>query len=156
MKPNGGKSIGQLATSDRVAPMSEVQTAYSPKHGKLVAVLKNDTFVYDVKANQWTKAVTDERIYAHDAQSVFAYDSATDAFLLAFPPGGRGKQLSLAAYSLETNRWEIVKPDGPEVPATQFGSYMGYYDERHEVFVVQGRNSSRMWVYRQKPNKESR
>lgn len=151
LKPNGGKSISQLASKDKVAPMSEVQTAYSAKHGKVVAVLKNDTFVYDVKANQWTKAVTDERVFAHDAQSVFAYDSAADAFLLAFPSGGRGKQLSLASYSLDTNRWEIVKPDGPEIPATQYGSYMGYYDERHEVFVVQGRNTNRMWVYRHRP-----
>lgn len=155
LKPNGGKSIGQLATGDKIAPMSEVQTAYSPKHGKLVAVLKNDTFVYDVKANQWTKAVTDERIFGHDAQSVFAYDGATDVFLLAFPAGGRGKQLSLAAFSLETNRWEIVQPDGPEIPSTQFGSYMGYYHERHAVFVVQGRNNDRLWVYRHKPQEKS-
>jgi hypothetical protein len=68
--------------------------------------------------------------------------------LLAFPPGGRGKQLALAAYSLEANRWELVEPDGPAVPATRFGSYMGYFDERHGVFVVQGRNTDRMWVYR--------
>jgi hypothetical protein len=156
LKPNGGKSIGQLATVDKAAPLSELQTAYSPRHGKLVAVLKNDTFVYDLKMNEWTKAVTDERIRAHDATSVFAYDSATDTFLLAFPAEGRGKQLSLAAFSLDTNRWQIVQPDGPEIPATQYGSYMGYFDERHEVFVVQGRNRDHMWAYRHKPRKQSR
>jgi hypothetical protein len=148
LRPNGGQSIGRLATREKVAPMSEVQTAYSPKHGKLVAVLKNDTFVYDVRAERWSKVVTDGRVYAHDAQSVFAYDGATDTFLLAFPPGGRGKQLALAAYSLEANRWGLVEPDGPAVPATRFGSYMGYFDERHGVFIVQGRNTDRMWVYR--------
>lgn len=150
LKPNGGKSIRELATRARVAPMSEVQTAYSPKHGKLVAVLQRDTFVYDLDRNEWTKATSDEAIFGHDAHSVFAYDDAANAFLLAFPPGGRGKQLALAAYSLDANRWEVIEPDGPAIPATRYGSYMGYYDPVHEAFVVQGRNSSRMWVYRHK------
>ena len=40
---------------------------------RLVAVLKHDTFVYDVASNQWSKVETDERIYGHDARSAFAY-----------------------------------------------------------------------------------
>jgi hypothetical protein len=32
-------------------------------------------------------------------------------YLANFISSGRGKQLSLAAFSLETNSWEIVKPD---------------------------------------------
>lgn len=148
LKPNGGKSIGSLATKDGVAPMAEQQTAYSPKHQKLVAVIENDTFVYDVAKNEWSKAVTDDRIYGHDARSVFAYDEHTDAFLLAFLPDGRGKRLQLAAFSLATNRWTLITPNGPSVPEIKYGGYTGYFDPRHNVFVIQGRYSDRLWGYR--------
>lgn len=150
LKPNGGKSIDELATKLKIAPMSELQVAYSPKDRELVAVLKHDTFMYDIDANAWSKLVTDERIFGHDAKSVFAFDEATGEFLLAFPPDGRGKDLKLAALSLDTKQWRIVEPDGPPPPVTKYGSYMGYYDPRHRVFVVQGRYSKRMWVYRHK------
>lgn len=148
LQPNGGQSISRLVTQEKIAPESEQQMAYSPRHKKLVAVLKHDTFVYDVAANRWSKAATDKRIFGHDAHSVFAYDEQADAFLLAFPPEGRGKQLQLAAFSLATNRWEIVEPAGPAIPATKYGSYTGYYDPQHNVLVVQGRNNDQMWVYR--------
>jgi len=148
LKPNGGKSIATLVTKDKVAPLAEQQTAYSPRHKKLVAVLEHDTFVYDVAANRWSKVAGDERIYGHDAHSVFAYDEQADAFLLAFPPDGRGKQLRLAAFSLATGRWELIEPNGPAVPAIQYGGYTGYYDPGHHVLVIQGRYCDRVWVYR--------
>lgn len=148
LRPNGGKSIAMLATEEGVAPMSEQQSAYSLKHKKLVAVLKHDTFVYNIATNQWSKVVTDERIYGHDARSVFAYDEKSDTFLLAFPPAGRGKKLKLAAFHLTTNRWEIIEANGPAVPEIKYGGYTGYYDPRHNALVVQGRYSDRIWVYR--------
>lgn len=148
LKPNGGKSVAELAVKQNLAPMSEQQTAYSPKHKTLVAVLKHDTFAYDVEANRWSKLATDERIYGHDARSVFVYDDHADVFLLAFPPEGRGKKRRLAAFSLAEKRWEILEPQGPEIPETRFGGYMGYYDPRHRVLVIQGRYSDRLWVYR--------
>ena len=149
LKPNGGKAISTLATKEKVAPMSEVQTAYSKKHQAIVAVLKNDVFVYDVAKNEWTKAATDERIFAHDARSVFAYDEKNDVFLLAFPPDGRGKKLSLATFDLQKKAWSLITPKGDQIPETKYGSYMGYYDPHHDVFVIQGRYSDKMWVYRQ-------
>lgn len=148
LKPNGGKSIAALATKEKVAPLAEQQTAYSAKHKKLVAVRGHDTFVYDVPANQWSKVVTDERIHGHDAHSVFAYDTHADVFLLAFPPDGRGKELRLATFSLAANRWEMIEPVGPGIPVIKYGGYAGYFDPRHNVFVVQGRYSERVWVYR--------
>ena len=30
----------------------------------------------------------------------------------------------------------------------QYGGYTGYYDPQHNVFVIQGRYSDRLWVYR--------
>jgi hypothetical protein len=148
LKPNGGKTIATLATKERVAPMAEQQAAYSAKHRKLVAVLRSDTFIYDVAADEWSRAMTDERIYGHDAHSVFAYDSHADVFLLAFAPDGRGKELRLAAYSPAANKWQIINPAGPSVPVIKYGGYTGYYDPHHNVFVIQGRYSDRLWVYR--------
>ena len=147
LKPNGGKSVAQLAFKEHLAPISEVQSAYSPKHRTLVAVLKNDTFAYGVAANSWSKLATNESVY--DAHSVFAYDPGADLFVLAFPPGGRGKQLQLATFSLETRRWTHVDPggDGP-VPPTKYGSYTGYFDPTHKVLVIQGRYANRVWAYR--------
>ena len=148
LEPNGGKSIATLAVDEKVAPMAEQQTAYSARHKKLVAVLRHDTFVYDVPADRWSKVATDERIFGHDAHSVFAYDEHADVFLLAFPPEGRGKQLRLAAFSLATGRWETIEPAGPGIPAIQYGGYTGYFDPRHNGLVVQGRYSDQVWVYR--------
>jgi len=112
LKPNGGKSIDELATKLKVAPLSEVQMAYSAKHGKLVAVLKHDTYVYDVKANEWSKVNTDDRIYGHDAHSIFVHDDHADVFLLAYAPNGRGKTLKFASFSLSTNQWTLIEPKG--------------------------------------------
>ncbi len=143
LKPNGGKGISALATKEKIAPDSELQSAYSPRHGKLVAVLKHDTFTYDIQANEWAKVNTDERIDAHDARTVFAYDEAADVFLLADPKG----RTSLAAFSLKTNQWEIITPDGPPMPKRQYMDYRGYYDPAHNVFVLDG-SEGYVWVYR--------
>jgi hypothetical protein len=148
LKPNGGKSIGELAGKLKIAPMSEQQVAYSTKDRKLVAVLKHDTFVYDIDANIWAKVNTDESIYGHDAHSIFVYDQQADVFLLAFPPKGKGKALSLAAFSLKTMKWQPITPKGPAIPQTKYGGYMGYYDPAHNALVVQGRYVRQMWVYR--------
>jgi hypothetical protein len=148
LKPNGGKAVSTLARKEGIAPRAEQQAAYSPKHRKLVAVLGPDTFVYDVVANEWSKPVTDQRIYGHDAHSVFAYDHHSDLFLLAYAPAGRGKELRLATYSLITNTWELIDPRGPKIPTIKYGGYTGYYDPGHNVLVIQGRYSDRLWVYR--------
>jgi len=148
LKPNGGQSIASLSLEQKIAPTSEQQMAYSPKHGKLVAVKGYDTFVYDVVANAWSKANTDERIWGHDARSVFAYDSKSDRFLLAFPPHGKGKDLKLAAFSIDTNKWELIEPEGGLPISGRYGGHFGYYDPEFDVFVVQARGRKQAWVYR--------
>jgi len=85
LRPNNGVTIAALALREKVAPLSEQQVAYSPKRRKLVAVLKHDTFVYDVPKNEWAKVSTDDRIFGHDAKSSFVYDAVADEFLLIDP-----------------------------------------------------------------------
>ena len=148
LKPNGGRSIDQLATKDNLSPLSEQQSAYSTKDRVLLAALKNETFAYNVAANAWSKLADDPRVFVHDARSVLAYDSHADQFLLAFPPEGRGKELQLASFSLATKKWNLFEPKGEPVLTGKYGGCMGYYDPRHNVFVIQSRGCDRMWVYR--------
>lgn len=142
--PNGGKDVDDLALREKVAPMSEQQVAYSPRHRKLVAVIKHDTFVYDVAKNEWSKVATDERIFGHDARSTFVYDEVGDVFLLSNPR----EENALAAFSLEDNRWEILQPDGSAVPKKAYGAYKGFYHPVHNVFVLHCENRGTNWVYR--------
>lgn len=151
LKPNGGKSIRSLVHTDKVAPSSEVQMAYSSKHRALVAVLGPDTFVYDLDKNEWSKAVTDPRNQAHDAVTVFAYDSANDLFLLLNTPEGRyAKPREVRAFSLVTRTWETLPINGPDIDKLPYRGVAGYYDPAHNVFVVYD-SGSQVWVYRVKP-----
>lgn len=149
LRPNGGKSISELALKEKVSPLSEQQSAYSSKHGKVFSVLGHDLFSYDVTANAWSKIATDKRIFGHDAHSVLGYDDELETLLLAFAPDGRGKALKLGAFSLRTNRWSIVEPRGDGmIPPPKYGGYTGYFDPRFDVFVIQARYSNRVWIYR--------
>lgn len=144
LRPNGGKDISTLVLKENVAPLAEQQFAYSPRHKKLVAVHHHDTFVYDVPKNEWSKVNTDERIYGHDAKSTFAYDAAADLFLLANPR----HETPLAAFSLDTMKWEALKPKGAKIPHKSYGAYKGFYHPVHKVLVLHVEGKGTNWVYR--------
>jgi hypothetical protein len=145
IRPNGGKSIDEVALKLKAAPVSEQQMAYSAKHRRIVAVLKNDTFAYDVDRNEWTNRNAAVPFPATDADTVFAYDDTADAFLLADPRNGK-----LAAYDPVANQWSLVTPKGPGIPKPPYCVGKGYYDPTHNVFVVQSAYTPSMWVYRHK------
>ncbi len=145
LRPNGGKSISELVNDLKVAPGSELQSAYSAKHGKLVSVLGPDTYAYDIAQNEWAKVCHEERINAHDATTVFAYDSNADVFLLADP---KSETAPLAAFSLVTKKWEVIEPAGETYPKAQYGNPRGYYDPEHNVFVIHNGDTRNFWVYR--------
>jgi len=145
LKPNGGKSIHELAFGLKVAPTSEQQMAYSPKHRTIVAVLKNSTFAYNIDKNEWTKLNDAIPFGASDAATVFAYDTTADRFLLADP-----RRNQLAAFDLAANKWETITPAGPGIPKPPYCVGKGYYDPLHNVFVIQPAYSDRIWLYRHK------
>ena len=143
LKPNGGKSIAQLFR-DKLCPGSEQQTAYSPQHKKMVAVLGIETFVYDIVKNEWSKSeATHAFLRSSDADSVFAYDSAADVFLLCNPRSG-----TLGGYSLKTDAWQQLVPKGDAMPKPPYCVGKGYYDPTFNVLVIQPAYTDRMWVYR--------
>jgi len=153
LRPNGGRSIRTLVHTDKVAPGSEVQMAYSPRHGKIVAVKGRDTFVYDLKTNAWSKAVTDTRNYAHDATTVFDYDGTADAFILINSPKGHyGTEREVRAFRLQTMKWETLPVEGPDINKRPYRGQAGYYDPAFNVFVVYD-SGLQMWVYRVKKAK---
>jgi hypothetical protein len=150
LHPNGGRSIADLVLRDQVAPGEELQTAYSPRDRKLVAVIGRATFAYDIDANAWLRLNDAIPIEAHDAVTTFAYDSVSDAFLLT--DGNREGRV--AVYSLADNRWELVTPTGDGCPPSNYGAGdywgqpKGYFDPRLNIFVVHGSMTDRVWVYR--------
>ncbi|MGQ9663463.1 MAG: hypothetical protein ACUVWX_14180 [Kiritimatiellia bacterium] len=154
LKPNGGKPIRNLVHVEKVAPGSEVQMAYSPKHRKIVAVLGKDTFVYDLEANAWSKVCEDEQNKASDSATVFAYDSVSDVFLLLNAPKGQWNlERELRSFDLKTVKWETLSPKGEMVQRLPYCGQAGYFDPLHNVFVVYG-STERVWVYRYRKAKD--
>jgi hypothetical protein len=149
LKPNGGKSIRGLVFGSKQAPTGEVQMAYSSKHKKLVAVSKAGTWAYDIVKNEWKKMCEDKENNAHDAVTVFAYDDNAGVFLLLNAPDRWGSKRLLRAYDLKTNKWETVTPKGTMVTRPKYCGNAGYYDQRHNVFVVYN-STPKVWVYRHK------
>jgi len=121
-------------------PQPEMQVAYSAKHKKLVAVRGTKVHVFDLLTNEWSLALDDPAVFAHDAHTVFVYDPGNDVFLLA-----HAAKKTLKAYSLTTNRWTDLTPRGagffPNITAS------GYFDERDGLLVMSG-NGASVWVYR--------
>jgi hypothetical protein len=143
--PNGGLEIYGNNQPDKpsrdIFPPQEMQAAYSAKHRKIVAVLGGGVWVYDVDKNAWSRKRSDDRIEARNSQTVFAYDEASDVFLLLDP---RPEIASLHAYSISNDRWEKINPKGSGITA---GKGTGYYDPKHNAFVVY-LGQERTWVYR--------
>ncbi len=150
LKPNGGKSILALWHKDKVAPGSEVQMAYSPKHRKIVAVQGKGTFVFDLAKNEWSRGVDDDRVFGADYKGVFAYDSNADVFLLLSATGGQwADDWRLLAYDLNANKWEAAPIKGDDITKDKKLSPTGYYDPRLNALVVYSNsNATRVWVYR--------
>ncbi|HOX04807.1 MAG TPA: hypothetical protein PK280_00280 [Planctomycetota bacterium] len=144
LKPNGGKGIAGLSNG-KLAPGSELQTAYSPKHRKMVAVLEKSTYSYDIDKNEWSKLNDDIPFTAMDCNTVFACDTNAGAFLLADPRAN-----AVAAFDPAANKWEKLSPKGSGMPKPPYCTGKGYYDPKFNVFVVQSAYTGSMWVYRHK------
>jgi len=150
----GDKEVRHLVHTAKVAPGSELQAAYSARHGKLVAVQKKDTFIFDVESNRWSRAAGTPG-FGHDAHGVFAYDSNADVFLLVSRDDFRSNgPWRVHAYDLKTNTWETVKVGGEGVPDdTSRKSWLkykfaGYYDPEQNVLVLYEGRTASTWIYR--------
>lgn len=150
----GPGKVRYLVHKAKVAPGTELQAAYSQHHGKMVAVQKKGTFIYDVKNNQWSRGA-DTPGFGHDAHGVFAYDSNADVFLLVSRDGYRSPgPWRVHAYDLESDTWETVKvagdgvPDDTGKPNWRKYAFAGYYDPKHNVLVLYEGRGARTWIYR--------
>lgn len=151
LKPNGGRGVRELVHVDKVAPSSEAQLAYSPKHRKIVAVLGKETFIYDLAENKWVERIADDGNYASDSATAFAYDEADDLFLLINMPEGQwGKLRNVRAFSLASKKWQTLAIDGPDIHKRPYARMVGYFDPRLNVMVVYD-SSPDIWVFRPGP-----
>ncbi len=142
--PNGGRDIWGLAL-DGLSPLAEQQMAYSTKQKKIVAVLKGDTFVYDFTEDTWTPLPHEPMVeHAHDARTVFVYDSTNDVFVLV----GREQPDRVHVFSMETMSWEEVMIQGDPYDPGAYQSPFGYYDPEHNVVVVGNNRYRKMWAFR--------
>lgn len=152
VEPNGDASLRQLIHEDELAPRQEQQVAYSSRHRKLVAVIGRATHVYDIDANAWSRLPGDRSLEAHDARTIFAYDSNSDTFLLA--KAGRAKgEGALFAMSLTDGKWREIQPKGP-LPYARWSPGQGFYHPEHNVLVCH--LPGRVWVYRHADSNASR
>jgi len=150
LKPNGGQSISTLSIKLKVAPSSETQLRYSPKHKKIVAVLATNTFCYDVVKNEWSLLNSNIPFKANDANTIFEYDSTNDVFLLV-----DCRALKIASFDLKTNEWKTIEAKGAQLKKPPYCVGKGYYDPTYNVLVVQSAYTPYMWVYRHgKPEKK--
>jgi hypothetical protein len=139
---------------NKQAPGGEIQAAYSVRHGKLMVVEKEMTFIYDVAQNTWQRG-SDNPGYGHDAVSVFAYDSHADVCLLVSKKGGQWSQepWKLSAYKVAEDVWEDVEIRGDPLPQNPKETWLaqqfaGYYDPAYNVFVLYCARGRTTWVYR--------
>lgn len=144
LAPNQGRALRELVLTDKLAPSSEQQIAYSPRHQKLVAVLEQDTFVYDLAQDQWSLANTDPRHRANDSRTIFVYDTKNDVFLLF----DMDKPATVFAFSLTTLQWEEVAVQGQPFSPPPYNRPFGYYDPRHNALVVGNARNRGIWVFR--------
>lgn len=142
--PNGGRQIMGLA-AEGLSPLAEQQMAYSPQSKKIVAVLKGDTFIYDLASESWSPLPHEPMVeHAHDARTVFVHDSKNDVFLLI----GRDAPDRIHAFSLDTMHWEEILIQGDPYEPGAYQRPFGYYDPEHNVIVVGNNKHRKMWAFR--------
>ncbi|MBL8472125.1 MAG: hypothetical protein KF778_05615 [Rhodocyclaceae bacterium] len=149
-----GEVVSSLARQQK-APAEEIQSAYSVKHGRIVVVNREKTFVYDVAANSWRR-VADNPGYGEESYSVFAYDSNADVFLLVSKKGGKSSTdpWFIAAYSIDRDNWVSVDIKGDPLAAEplgrawQWAQYAGYYDAGQNALVLYNGRDGTTYVYR--------
>ncbi len=136
LKPNDGRGIRELCQAG-LAPGSECQMAYSPRHRRIVAVLGKDAWAYDIDTNAWSHVSTVEDQFAHDARTVFDYDSVNDLFLLVNAPKGQWEPTrDLRALDPNTGQWRKVELAGEPLDSRPYARQAGYFDPGHNVLVV--------------------
>jgi hypothetical protein len=140
LAPNGGADLQKLEKRNLV-PGEEIQAAYCPHRDLIVSVGRTKTWRYDCAANEWKPGASSAENAARAADTVFVYDSAARAFLLAQPTKG-----SLRAYDPGSDRWSPVPIAGSALPGKICA---GYYDPRLNVLALYD-GSTRVWVYRHK------
>ena len=67
-------------------------------------------------------------------------------------PKGETKLAGLLPRHQPVGGDPLVRRPGDTRKSQVGGHYMGYYDPRHGVLVIQGRYADSMWVYRHAPS----
>ena len=147
LHPNGGKSISELVHKLNLAPDGEQVIRYSPRQKKLYGFQTSNVFSYDIAKNEWAKVCTDDRIDAHDAQTMIAYDEINDVFIYTRKTI-KGNLVRLAVFDPARNVWDTPAIEGDPLPNPQYETLKGFFHPQHNVYVVVPGGWTPTWVYR--------
>ena len=139
LNANGG---GKAFEAEAAEPE---QIGYHDPARKLFVVQRHkSTHHFDTKTLTWKKTISAEKDdatvpYGHDATGTFHRD----------PVSGKGilfeyKANALWSYDPDAVKWTKLTPDGDPMPTG--GKRLGYFDPKHNVFVVL--DGTTVWAYR--------
>jgi hypothetical protein len=122
-------------------------SAYDSSSGLLIAVSRDETWVYDYSQDLW------QRRYPSGSppgsiETVMEYDSKRKIVYLF--GGSYPDTNSLWKYSVTENKWTELRPSGTIPPAR--GHYGLAYDSANDVLIAFG-GGSQTWVYLPASNK---
>ncbi len=139
--------------------------AYDPKrdriyhHGKGDKAGEDSFFVYDVKANAWSRPAPKGTgpAYSSSYESIFHYDVAADALVvirLYTTKDEPGLRRGVYVYDPEANAWAEPLPLPAEVVKGVKNGNFGFYDPELNVyfcyFAGDSSDDGGMWAYRYK------
>lgn len=121
------------------APGEELVGYHDPVRKRIVALCRHDSFHFDTAMRRWSRALSADSVFGHDAQSVF-YGYGTGGMGL-FVDLDKGR---LHAYDADVPAWRRLQPEGDPMP---YGPrVLAYVDQALNVLVVI--EDTEVWVYR--------
>lgn len=123
-------------------------TAYDPDTHSVVAVTREQTWIYSTQTGAWKQGKALDGDGAIVPSSTFAYDSAAKRFVLYTHVAKKDEPKAaprLWLYDVATDTWSDPAPQGERCAA---GNVAGYYDAARNVTVIY--SNAQTWVYRAK------
>ncbi len=94
----------------------------------------SDMYMYDLKANSWTKLNPGGTLPAPRQYAGFAYDSTNDVFLMVSGANGSGVLTDTWAYNPSANTWTLLAATLPSAPMPSYQRLA--YDSDDNIFVL--------------------
>lgn len=112
-------------------------------------------WMFDVKTETFSRLlpeVTPTPTSYPANHGMFLYDSVNDVVLLFYYRPREGEKRPIYAYHPETNEWEVVVEDAPQLKGPHNPTWTGHYNPVFNAFLLHSADDSgsngTMWAYR--------